>query len=152
MKLGSALLLTSPGLPMLWMGQEFGFASDKSLEPRPLNWDLLKNDRNLDLLKFNQGLIHLRRETPALQGETFEVVLKDDARKILAYKRWNGEGNVVLVVANLQDQPAGEVVLQGPFLQDGVWHEFFRNYDVTVKDGRLADQLGESEVKIFIRK
>src|SRR5580658_7181292 len=152
MKLASALLLTLPGLPMLWMGQEFGFASDKSLEPRPLNWDLLKNDRNLDLLKFNQGLIKLRRQTPALQGETFEVVLKDDARKILAYKRWNGKGNVVLVIANLQDQPAGDVVLQGPFLQDGIWHEFFRNYDITVKDGLLADRLAESEVKIFVRK
>src|SRR5262249_50737427 len=111
MKLATGLLFTAPGIPMIWMGQEFGFPSDKSLDPRPLDWDLIKNESNADLLKFHQHLIKLRRETPALQGETFEVLLKDTDRKILAYKRWNGEGNVIIVVANLNDQFAGEVTL-----------------------------------------
>jgi 1,4-alpha-glucan branching enzyme len=152
MKLGTALLLTIPGIPMIWMGQEFGFASDKSLDPRPLDWDLLKNENNADLLAFHQGLVKLRTSTPALQGETFEVIFKDDDRKIFAFKRWNGEGNVIVVVVNLKDQFEGEVKIQGPFLEDGVWHEFFRNYDVKVTGGQLVDKMGESEVKIFIRK
>lgn len=152
MMLGSSLLFTMPGIPLIWMGQEFGFASDKSLDPRPIDWDLLKNDRNRNLLEHYKGLIHLRRDTPALQSEGFEPLIKDESRKVLAFKRWNKEGNVVLVVANLHDEPAGEVTIEGPCVEDGHWHEFFGNYDVHVQGGKLVDTYGPSQVKIFVRK
>jgi len=152
MKLTTALLLTAPGIPMIWMGQEIGFPSDKSLDPRPINWELLNNANNQNLHAFHRGLINLRKNTPALQNDSFEVVLTDKERVILAYKRWNDQGNVVLVVANLKDTPAGEVVIEGPSIDPGTWHEFLSDYDVQVSDNRLTDQFGPSEVKIFIRK
>ena len=151
-KLGIGLILTCPGLPMLWMGTEFGFAAEKSLEPRPLDWDLLKNDANRDLFNYVQGLLKLRRKTPALQGETLEIVMQDNERQIFAYKRWNGEGNVVIVAINLKDEHNGEFVIQGPSLEDGTWHEYTHNYDVEVKHGKLTDSLAESEVKVYIKK
>ena len=40
-KLAIGLLITSPGVPLLWMGTEFGFAADKSLDPRPLESSML---------------------------------------------------------------------------------------------------------------
>lgn len=152
MKLTTALLLTAPGVPMIWMGQEIGFPSDKSLDPRPINWSLLDNDNNKQLHEFHKGLINLRKNTPALQTDSFEVTLLDKERLLLAYKRWNDQGNVVMVIANLQDAPAGEVAVEGPCVDNGAWHEFLSNYDVTVENNCLADQFGASEVKIFIRK
>ena len=151
-KLGIGLIIASPGLPMLWMGTEFGFASDKSLDPRPLDWDLLKNQSNQDMLNYVKGLLKLRKETPALQGETFEVVLQDNERQIFAFKRWNAEGNLVLVAVNLKDEHNGEFTVEGHGLEDGAWHEYINNYDVEVKDTKLTDTLAESEVKIYIKK
>lgn len=151
-KLGLGLVLTAPGIPMLWMGTEFGFAAEKSLDPRPLDWNLLKNDRNKDLLAYVKNLFRLRRETPALQGETMEVLLQDNDRQIFAIKRWNAEGNLVIVAANLKDEHAGEFTLEGHGIEDGDWHEHVHNFDVQVRDTRLTDSLGPSEVKIYVKK
>lgn len=152
MKLGTALLITAPGLPMLWMGQEFGFAAEKSEKPVPLDWSLLEHPLNQDLLRFHQGLLNLRKHTPALQGETFEVLLHDNQRQLLVFKRWNAEGNVVVVAANLKDEFAGEFSVQNPSLEDGQWHEYIHNYDIEVAGNTIKDTLAESEVKVFIRK
>jgi len=151
-KLGLGLILTAPGIPLLWMGTEFGFAADKSLDPRPLDWDLLKNPLNRDLHDYVTKLFKLRRETPALQGETIEVVMQDNDRQIFAIKRWNAEGNLVLIAANLTDKDAGNFTVEGHGLEDGAWHERVHDYDVEVHDSKLEDSLGASEVKIYVKK
>jgi 1,4-alpha-glucan branching enzyme len=151
-KLATALMMTSPGLPMIWMGQEFGAANPKSLDPEPIDWSLMKNQRNSDLQKYTTGLVRLRRDTPALCNDHFEAILKDTDRHLFAYKRWNGAGAVLVVVANLEDTPAGEFTIAGAGLEDGSWHEYLFNYDTEIRDGTLKDTLGPSEVKIFIKQ
>jgi 1,4-alpha-glucan branching enzyme len=151
-KLGATLLLTAPGVPMLWMGEEFGQANDKSLDPRPLNWSLLEHARNQGLFQHYKHLIHLRKSLPALHSDTFEVVLNEPGRGVIGFKRWNAEGNVVLVVANLTNQFAGEFRVQNIGLEDGTWHELIYDYDIQVKDGCLVDALAESEAKVFVRQ
>lgn len=150
-KLATALLLTSPGLPMIWMGQEFGAANPKSLDPQPIDWALLQNKTNKDLQQYTAGLVKLRRETPALCCDEFQVILKDPERHLFAYKRWNDAGGVVVIVANLEDTPAGEFTIADAGLEDGVWHEHVFNYDATISGGMLKDSLGPSEVKIFLK-
>lgn len=152
-KLGIGLLATIPGLPMLWMGQEFGFSSDKSLDPRPLDWKLLGNDRNAALLEHVKAMLKLRSGADALRNnDAFEIVLSDPARRLFAYKRWTEGGNVVVVAVNLKDEPAGEFVIESKGLEDGEWHEFVNDYDLKVEGGVLKDTLGESELKVFVRK
>lgn len=151
-KLGTALLLTAPGIPMLWMGQEFGFSSEKSLEPRPLDWTLLKHDRNRDLLQFHQRLLAARREHEALRGGSFQVLLCDRERSLCAYKRWDAAGGVAVVVANLRDEDAGEFQIADAGLEDGRWREVVNEYDAAVTEGVLRDSLGKSEVKVFIKQ
>ncbi|MBZ0295895.1 MAG: alpha-amylase, partial [Anaerolineae bacterium] len=60
-------------------------------------------------------------------------------------------GNVILVVANLMPQYAGEFEVSNHGLDDGTWHESNFNYDVQVEGGRLVDTLAESEAKIYIK-
>ncbi|HEX2905957.1 MAG TPA: alpha-amylase family glycosyl hydrolase [Phototrophicaceae bacterium] len=151
-KLGAGLLLTAPGVPMFWMGEEFGESAPRTMEYQPLDWALLQNDTNSGLLHFYQGLIKLKRTTSALQNDTFEVILRDDNRGLLAYKRWDDAGGVVVVVANLRHQYAGEFVLENVGLEDGSWHEYVFNYDNTVQNGVLRDTLAESEIKIFVKR
>ncbi len=151
-KMGISLLATIPGIPMIWMGQEFGFSSEKSLERRPLDWDLLKNENNAGLLKHVQGLLHLRQTMNSLRNDSFKVLFVDKERRVFAFKRWDDGGNVVVVAVNLRDVDAGEFVIEGHALEDGPWHEFTFNYDTEVKAGVLKDTLMKSEVKVFVKK
>lgn len=150
-KLGATLLMTAPGIPMIWMGEEFGQATDKSIDPRPLQWDLLNYERNQGLFHHYKHLIHLRKTNPALYSDTFEPVLNLPGREIIGYKRWTDDGNVVVVVANLTYYYAGRFEIQNVGLEDGTWHEMIFNYDVQVSGGVLADTLGESEAKVYVR-
>lgn len=68
----------------------------------------------------------------------------------MAYKRWNDEGQVVVVVANLQDEFAGEVQIPN-WPGDGTWHEYINDYDIEAGGGTLTDTLAESEVKVYIK-
>jgi 1,4-alpha-glucan branching enzyme len=151
-KLATALLMTSPGLPMIWMGQELGAANPKTLGPQPIDWALLANTENKDLQQYTAGLIKLRRNTPALCCDQFQTVLKDNDRHLFAYKRWNDAGGVVVVVANLIDAPAGEFTISEAGLEDGKWHEHIFNYDATIAGGVLKDTMGPSEVKVFLKQ
>lgn len=149
-KMGVALLLTSPGIPMLWMGEEFAESAPKTVEYQPIDWALLQNQSNGDLMRYYSGLIHLRKNHPALHGDSFEVVMRDDVRCIFAFKRWDEAGGVVIVAVNLQDKFAGEFTVGG--LEDGTWHEYVYNYDTGVQGGVLRDSLAESEVKVYIKR
>ena len=150
-KLGAALLLTAPGAPMIWMGQESGQYMQKTIDWERLDWTLLRNQDNADLMHYYAGLIALRKNTPALTSNTFECIWADAERSILAFKRWNMEGNVVVVVANLQGKYEGEIEIWN-FPYDGKYHEYVYNYDVEIVHGVLSDSLAESEVKIYIKQ
>jgi len=150
-KLGATLLLTAPGIPMIWMGEEFGQATDKSLETRPVQWDLLSHDNNRNLREHYKALITLRKSNPALYSDTFETVLNDSRRGIIGFKRWAEDGNVVVVVANLTPNFGGEFAVSEAGLSDGAWHECVYGFDVQVVGGNLVDTLGESEAKVYRR-
>ncbi len=152
MKMGASILLTAPGVPMLWMGQEFGFPAERTLASRPIAWGLLENESNQGLLEHYKHLIRIRKSNPALTSSNFDVVADMPDRAIIVYKRWNDEGNIVMIAANLKDQHAGEFTVGNDGLEDGTWREMIFNYDVHVQGGTLTDQLGPSEVKIYIRQ
>jgi 1,4-alpha-glucan branching enzyme len=138
---------------MIWMGQEFAMANDKNhAEPRPLDWSLLNNERNADLQKYTANLVRLRLATPAMMTDGFEVCLLDHGRQVLAYKRWNTEGGVVVVMANFRDDPPGRCRCRTRGLEDGDWQEQINHYDTKVQGGVLRDTLGPSEVKVFVKR
>jgi 1,4-alpha-glucan branching enzyme len=149
-KLGAALVLTAPGAPMIYMGQEFGESAPKTTDWQKIDWSLLQNHNNADLMRYYAGLIGLRKHTRALQSNTFEPIFADQERCIFAFKRWDEGGGVVVVVANLNDDYEGEIQI-GNWPGDGVWHEHVHNYNVQVQGGILKDHLAESEVKIYIK-
>lgn len=151
-RLGAALLLTSPGVPMLWMGQEFGQATPKTMEPQPLQWGLLENEANRALHEFYKHMIHVRLGNPALTGHQYQTILDLPERGILAFKRWNAQGNVVVVVANLKDEFGGEFEIANAALEDGEWREVVYGYDIQLTGGTLKDKLAQSDVKVYIKR
>lgn len=134
-RVATGISLTAPGIPMLFMGQEFledkqwsdNFEYHKGLL---LYWDgLSKGDKQMhDHLRFIRELIHLRWKYPALRGQGFRVIYTHDKDRVLVFHRWvDGEGRDVVVVIHL-----GNVNRFGyhiGFPREGFWAEVF-NSDV----------------------
>lgn len=146
-KMAAAVLLTAPGIPMLWMGQEFGVASESGIEPHPMDWTLLQNDRNADLRNYYYGLVHLRTGTSALQSNNIEILHADAERMFTVYRRWDDEGGQVIVAANLGGQyNSFEVAAAG-----GDWHEYVFDYTVSADGDCLRDEVAEHQVKVYLK-
>ncbi|HZC96824.1 MAG TPA: alpha amylase C-terminal domain-containing protein, partial [Bradyrhizobium sp.] len=133
-RVASGILLTAPGIPQIFMGQEF-------LEDRP--WDVLPGGPNLlswsgldtpadssmrDHLRFTRDLIHLRRQLPALRSDNVHTFYCSDQDRVMAYHRWReASGDDVLVVASFAE--ATRFGYEIGFPSRGVWKERF-NSDV----------------------
>lgn len=148
-KLGAVLVMTAMGVPLVWMGEEFGAYKPKTLEPAKIDWSLLENDRNHDLMQHYRGLINLRKENYALRTENVEFFYEDPDSKVLAYVRWNDEGSRVVVVVNFSDQYLADYEIQN-FPQGSTWHEWISDYDIEVRDGVWVTDLPEYEAKVLV--
>jgi 1,4-alpha-glucan branching enzyme len=148
--LGAALLMTAMGVPLIWMGEEFGAYKKKTLDAVKIDWTLLQNDRNHDLLSDYQGLVRLRRECHALRTENVQFFHENPDNKVLAYIRWNDEGSRVVVVVNCSNNYLSNYQVRD-FPHDGTWHEWMNDYDVEVQDGVWVTDLPEYEAKVLVR-
>ncbi len=119
--LAAVLTLTSPGVPLLFMGQEL-------LEPKefhdsnPLDWQRGEDAFHAFLL--HRDLVHLRRNlaglSPALTGEHARVVLADEENKVLAFRRYlPGSDQELLVVVNLSGRQIDSIPVRFP--RAGQW-------------------------------
>lgn len=126
-KLAAAMMLTSPGIPFIYYGEEIGMTGAKPDEDirRPMQWDnssaklgfttglpweapsrdykltsVAAQDANPDsLLNFYRSLIQLRREYSALRtGET--VVLNAGSSRLYAVLRYDDQA-AFLILANV---------------------------------------------------
>ena len=148
-KLGTVLLMTAVGVPLIWMGEEFGEYKAKTIEQANIDWTLLGNDMNKGLWEYYKGLIHLRKNNQALYTENIDFFHEDPDSKVFAYTRWNDEGSRVVVVANLSENYlAGYSVPHFP--ANGTWHEWTGNYDVESGDDNITIDLPEYEAKVFV--
>jgi 1,4-alpha-glucan branching enzyme len=107
--LGAALTFTSPGTPMVFMGQEFlEFARWNDGSSFALDFGRI--GRVPGYVDLWSRLIKLRRNfdnnTRGLRGGNTNVYWASDADGVLAYHRWDqgGPGDDVVVVANLKDR------------------------------------------------
>jgi 1,4-alpha-glucan branching enzyme len=133
-RVASAILLTAPGIPQIFMGQEF--LEDKPWDvdphgPNLLSWDGLDTptDSSLrDHLRFTKDLIRLRRDLPALRSDNVHPFYQSDSDRVIAYHRWReGTGDDVIVVASFAETTWSGYDIGFPF--PGLWKERF-NSDV----------------------
>jgi 1,4-alpha-glucan branching enzyme len=130
-RVATGILLTAPGIPMLFMGEEF--YEDKQWSDDDANlliyWNGLNSDRTMsDFHRFTRELVWLRRKHPALRAEGIATISMDDYNRVLAYQRWiPGVGRDVVVVASLNESTLNGY--QIPFPSPGYWFEVF-NSDV----------------------
>jgi 1,4-alpha-glucan branching enzyme len=115
--LGSALVLTSPGIPMLFQGQEL--LEDRWFDDSvALDWD--KASSNRGVLRSHRDLVALRRDrdgvTKGLRGANTAILRADNEAKILAMHRWQDGGphDDTVVVANFADRSVDDLRIGFP--------------------------------------
>ncbi|MCE1178244.1 MAG: alpha amylase C-terminal domain-containing protein [Micrococcales bacterium] len=99
--MGMALTLTSPGIPMLFQGQEF-LEDEWFRDYVPVDWP--RKDAFRDIVRMVADLISLRRNwfnhSKGLTGQHTRVLHANEETKMLAFERSTEEGDSVVVVAN----------------------------------------------------
>jgi len=135
-RVATGLLLTAPGVPMLFMGQEFledKYWTDWQGRPELLIWwaGLQGADRDMaDHHRFTRELTWLRREQPALSADGLNVFHVHEENRIFAFQRWvPGAGHDVVVVVSLNETTFYDGSYWLGFPHAGAWREIF-NSDV----------------------
>ena len=126
--LGAASILTAPGIPMLFMGQEF------------LAWGQFQDDQELDwtdgarftgITQLYRDLIRLRRNwfnnTAGLRGQNVNVHHINNTDKLVAFHRWDngGDGDDVVVVLNFANRGYANCSIGFPRM--GLWRVRFNS-------------------------
>ena len=126
--LASSIVLTAPGVPMLFQGQEF-------MQPGSFNdWQALdwKNAEHFSgIVLATKHLIALRKNqhgnAKGLSGQSFNIIHSNEDAKVLAYHRWDqgGAGDDVIIILNFTNQAINDYSINFP--QDGVWKVRFNS-------------------------
>jgi glycosidase len=99
-RVASAMLLTLPGVPCLFTGDEIGAEFEPYRESGPIAW----SDTH-DLRTHFRKLIRLRNELPSLSDGKWAKIETGPAESILGYAMDEGEA-AVLVLLNFSEQAA----------------------------------------------
>lgn len=133
-RFATGVLLTSPGIPQLFMGQEF--LEDKQWDtpadsPNLIWWQGLESGSDAAMvnhLRFTQDLIRLRWNQPALRGDNVNPFHVHDLNRVIAFHRWlEGSGEDVVIIGTLCESTWYGYNIGFPFT--GWWSEIF-NSDV----------------------
>lgn len=114
---GVTLLMTVPGVPMLFQGQEM-LETHWFDDTKPLDWKRKQRFDGLYQLFCDVTKLRSNREglTAGLTGGNVRVLFEHDDRKVLAWHRWKdgGVNDDCVVVANFGAQPQSDVEIAFP--------------------------------------
>ncbi len=119
--LGAVLTFTAPGIPMIFMGNEFQESGSWHFDT-PLDWSNAR--KHMHMVTLHRDLIALRRNlggfSNGLRGRRVDIPLVDDDKNHIVY--WRGHEDQpedqVVVALNLSGQPSDIVI---PFPSQGPW-------------------------------
>ena len=120
--LAAAMVFTSPGIPMLFQGQEFlegGWFRDTV----PVDWDQCAEFHGI--VRLYRDLISLRSNkeglTRGLCGQFTQVFHLNNERKVIAFHRWDkgGIADDVVIVANFLHEAQADYIIGFP--AEGTW-------------------------------
>jgi 1,4-alpha-glucan branching enzyme len=120
--LGAGLAFTTPGIPMLFQGQEF-LQGEWFQDTVPLDWD--RSEEFHGIVRLYRDLIRLRLDhqgfSRGLSGRNVAVHRIDEEHKLVAFHRWDdgGPGDDVVVLANFSHLERG--VYRIGFPRPGLW-------------------------------
>ncbi|UJR11465.1 hypothetical protein I4U23_015644 [Adineta vaga] len=132
--LAAAILFTTPGIPMIFQGQEFlecgTWTDNADTNPNAmLDWSKLEKNKGIfqlyhDLIKYRRNQ---EKNTRGLMGQHIRVFHINNEKKIIAYQRWmeGGKGDDVIIVANFSSESFDSYTIGFP--NSGTWELRFNS-------------------------
>jgi 1,4-alpha-glucan branching enzyme len=130
--LAAGLVFTSPGIPMMFQGQEF-LQGEWFRDDVPLDWEM--NEQYRGIVRLYRDLVHLRLNrkgfSRGLCGQFLNIYHVNDADNLIAFQRWDqhGPGDDVVVVLNFSHAPRENYEIGMP--SPGLW-KLRLNSDATI--------------------
>src|SRR5947209_16082070 len=122
-----------PGTPMLFMGSEihhYGYWCpdiDQYGDHR-FDWAIADDAIGKPMRALVADANQIRRNHPALRSDSLLFTQMDYANDVLAFKRWNDQGDVILTVVNIGDQQFANATYGVDLAGDGgTWEEIFNS-------------------------
>lgn len=150
-KFGAAILFTAVGIPMIWMGEEFGEYAELKTDKNKINWQLLETPENKELFEHYKTLITLRKTHSAFQTANVSFFQADADNGVLCFLRYADDGDLVAVILNLSGDDLKNYTVNN-FPENGEWHEWTKDYDSSVEQNKLDVSLKGFEALIFVKK
>jgi 1,4-alpha-glucan branching enzyme len=150
--LAAAVVFTSPGIPMLFQGDEF-LEWGSWRDNQGIDWD--KRDRFAKYWDLHQSLIRLRRNwfnnTRGLRGQHVHVFHTNNEDKVIAFHRWEngGAGDDVVVVVNFSIRAFAHYTIGFPM--DGTWYLRFNSDWNGFSDDFSNHPSGDVQATGFVR-
>ncbi|MFQ5491995.1 MAG: alpha-amylase family glycosyl hydrolase [Phycisphaerae bacterium] len=133
------LALTVPGIPMFFQGSEWleDTHFDSQLTGR-IDWALAA--ANSDIVQLFSDLISVRKSNCAMRSDGgHQIIQQDDANEVIAFQRFDQSGNILQVVASLNNNDLNSYRVGFP--QAGTWYELV-NSQAAVYGGNGAGNGG----------
>lgn len=171
-RLAWALNATLAGTPMLFMGTEGhidGFWNPwvGANHDNRLDWLRIGDDLGAPMQRMVRDVNNLRWNHPAFRSPAGKITHVDSSNNVVAFKRWNNDGDVLLVVVHAGDAQWDNsqyaVSLDG---DSGIWREIFNSQaplygglatvgnfgqSLNAANGQLWINLSSWSVHIFVR-
>jgi len=147
--LGVAMVLTAPGIPMLFQGQPL--LEDKWFsDTDPVDWTRFSEVKGI--IKLHRDLIYLRTNrqgtTRGLCGQHIKILYVNHHSKVVAYHRWmeGGSHDSVVVILNFRDVEHTHYLI--PMPAKGKWKVRFNSdwggYDDDFTDHPVYDTVAKT--------
>jgi alpha-glucosidase len=135
MRLAVALLMTYPGVPCVYYGDEIGLAGAADPDNRRcMIWN--ENEWNTDLRAWYQRLIRLRRHSPALRHGGFQLVYA--AGDVVAFLREAPGERLLVVVRRAGDAPESLPVRHAALADGTLLREMLTGQETVISGGMLS--------------
>ncbi len=144
LKLAVLFMMTFPGIPMVYYGDELGLKGGKDPDNRRcMPWDRVENN---DLLDYYKKLIEIKKNISPLYRGDIRIVLKDEANNVLVFKRRCKYKTVYIVINNSHISQNVTFKIE----RSGKYTELISDSVTESDNGTLTVQMRDYEGKIFI--
>jgi len=152
--IAAAIIMTMPGVPMLFQGQEF-VQGGSFTDWEGLDWH--KAEKYAGIVQAHKHLVALRRNlagvSAGLSGSEVNLMHLDENNKVISYHRWKNGGpkDDVVVVINFGNRAFENYALSLP--RDGLWQVRFnsawKGYSPDFKEVEIANVVAETGTGII---
>lgn len=143
-RLGLVALLATPGIPMLYSGQEFGEDAPRTIDFQPLHWEQLQQPDHAAHYALVQRLIEARRRHPALRSDHIEFYADNfGEQNVVRFTRWpdavdNRPRDFAIIALNFGNN-SRRITLELPWT--GEWYDVVNNQVKRMHTKKFVSQL-----------